>query len=63
MRATKKLELFSTAPFLIMSINRFKSHNVYFKEKLEDVIDFPIKELDMGPHVLSHSDQMKAGDP
>jgi len=62
-RATKKLELFSTAPFLIMSINRFKSHNVYFKEKLEDVIDFPIKELDMGPHVLSHSDQMKAGDP
>ena len=53
-QASKKLELYSTAPFLIMSLNRFKSHNVYFKEKLEDLIDFPTSELDMSKHVLHH---------
>lgn len=52
--ATKKLELYITAPFLVMSLNRFKQHNTYFKEKLEDLIHFPISELDMSKHVLSH---------
>lgn len=55
--ATKKMELYSTAPYLIMSLNRFKHHNTYFKEKIEDLIDFPIEGLDMSSHVLSHSAQ------
>lgn len=55
--ATKKMELYSTAPFLILSLNRFKQHNTYFKEKLEDLIDFPISGLDMTKHVLAHQGQ------
>lgn len=34
-------------------MQRFKSHNIYFKEKLEDKIQFPIDNLDMSPFVLS----------
>jgi len=40
-----------------MSLNRFKQHNTYFKEKLEDLILFPISDLDMTKHVLSHKDK------
>jgi ubiquitin carboxyl-terminal hydrolase 4/11 len=54
--ATKKMELYTTAPYLVMSLNRFKQHNTYFKEKLEDLIKFPINELDMTKHVLSYSE-------
>lgn len=55
--ATKKMELYSTAPYLVMSLNRFKQHNTYFKEKLEDLIDFPVTDLDMTKHVLAHKDK------
>ena len=55
--ATKKMELYSTAPYLVMSLNRFKQHNTYFKEKLEDLIDFPITDLDMTKHVLAYKDK------
>ncbi len=51
--ATKKIELYSVPPIMIMCLQRFKSHNIYFKEKLEDRIIFPIDDLDMSPYVLS----------
>ena len=53
--ATKKMELYTTAPYMVLSLNRFKQHNTYFKEKLEDLIKFPISNLNMSKHVLSHS--------
>ena len=53
--ATKKMELYTTAPYMVLSLNRFKQHNTYFKEKLEDLIEFPISNLNMSKHVLSHS--------
>jgi len=53
--ATKKLELYSVAPILVLCLNRFKQHNVYFKEKMEDMINCPLNGLDLSPYVLSHS--------
>lgn len=40
--AFKRIELYSVPPVLIFCLQRFKSHNIYFKEKLEDKIVFPI---------------------
>jgi ubiquitin carboxyl-terminal hydrolase 4/11/15 len=51
--ATKKIDLYTVPPVLIFCLQRFKSHNIYFKEKLEDKILFPISNLDMTPFVLS----------
>lgn len=51
--AFKKIELFKVPPVLIFCLQRFKSHNIYFKEKLEDKIIFPVENLDMTPFVVS----------
>ena len=40
-------------PVVIFCLQRFKSHNIYFKEKLEDKIVFPVENLDLSPYVLS----------
>ena len=51
--ADKKIELYTVPPVLIFCLQRFKSHNIYFKEKLEDKIIFPVEGLDMTQYVLS----------
>ena len=51
--ATKKIELYSAPPILVFCLQRFKSQSIYFKDKLEDKIDFPVTGLDMTPYVLS----------
>lgn len=38
---------------MIVCFQRFKSHNIYFKEKLEDKVSFPTEGLNMSPHVVS----------
>ena len=53
MEATKRIELFTVPPVLIFCLQRFKSHNIYFKEKLEDKIMFPVTDMDISPFVLS----------
>lgn len=58
--ATKKIELYSVPPILIFCFQRFKSHNIYFKDKLEDRINFPIQDLDMSPFIASE-DQKQSG--
>jgi ubiquitin carboxyl-terminal hydrolase 4/11 len=52
--ATKKIEIYKVPPVLILCLQRFKSHNIYFKDKLEDKVVFPLQGLDMGPYTLSH---------
>ena len=51
--ATKRIEIYTVPPILIFCLQRFKSHNIYFKEKLEDKIIFPITNLDLNSFVLS----------
>ena len=31
-------------------------HNIYFKDKLEDKVEFPLTGLDMSPYALCHED-------
>lgn len=50
--ADKKIELYTVPPILVFCLQRFKSHNIYFKEKLEDKILFPVEGLDMTNYVL-----------
>ena len=41
---------------MIICLQRFKSHNIYFKDKLEDKVEFPLTGLDMSPYALCHED-------
>eukprot|EP00347_Sterkiella_histriomuscorum_P015219 403357853 len=52
-QASKTIEIYSVPPVIIFCLQRFKSHNIYFKDKLEDKIVFPINDLDMSPFVVS----------
>jgi hypothetical protein len=51
--ATKKIEIFTAPPIMILCLQRFKSHGNYFKEKMDDEVMFPINDLDMSEYVLS----------
>lgn len=57
-QATKTIEIYKTPAVLILCFQRFKSHNIYFKDKLEDKIEYPVNSLDMTPHVLSHKNSL-----
>jgi ubiquitin carboxyl-terminal hydrolase 4/11/15 len=37
----------------VFCLQRFKSANIYYKDKLEDLIDYPIEGLDMSKYVVS----------
>jgi ubiquitin carboxyl-terminal hydrolase 4/11/15 len=52
--ATKQIEIYSLPPLLVLCFQRFKSHNVYFKDKLEDKIMFPVDGLDLTPYTVKH---------
>ncbi|XP_003740048.1 ubiquitin carboxyl-terminal hydrolase 15 [Galendromus occidentalis] len=50
-QATKRFNLWSLPPILIIHLKRF-SFNRYFREKLDVVVNFPVKDLSMGKWVL-----------
>jgi ubiquitin carboxyl-terminal hydrolase 4/11/15 len=51
--ATKTIEIYKTPAVLILCFQRFKSHNIYFKDKLEDKVEYPETDFDISPYVLS----------
>ena len=53
--ATKRIEIYKVPPVLILCFQRFKSHNIYFKDKLEDKIVFPMENLDLSQYVLNQT--------
>ena len=50
--ATKQMEVWNLPDMLIIHLKRF-SYTKYSRDKLEDLIDFPIDDLDMSDHCLS----------
>lgn len=53
--AKKQIELFNTPPILMISLKRFKSgKGSYFKDKIEDKVNFPVDHLDISDIVLSN---------
>lgn len=59
--ATKKIEIYKVPPILIFCLQRFKSHNIYFKDKLEDKVVFPLQGLDMGGYTLCNDNGLGEG--
>jgi ubiquitin carboxyl-terminal hydrolase 4/11/15 len=49
-RATKTLEIWTTPDILVVHLKRFSSHRA-FRDKVDDLVDFPVEELDLAGKV------------
>jgi ubiquitin carboxyl-terminal hydrolase 4/11/15 len=50
--ATKTLEIYKAPSVMIVQLNRFKAHNSYFREKVEDHVDCPTDGLDLKDYLV-----------
>eukprot|EP01095_Lingulamoeba_sp_RSL-Kostka_P001307 TRINITY_DN11875_c0_g1_i1.p1 TRINITY_DN11875_c0_g1~~TRINITY_DN11875_c0_g1_i1.p1 ORF type:complete len:267 (+),score=108.39 TRINITY_DN11875_c0_g1_i1:207-1007(+) len=53
--ADKKMDLYKLPEILVVHLKRF-SYNRYWRDKIDVVVNFPIKSLDLTKYVLSESD-------
>jgi len=51
-QATKKFDLWSLPEVLVIHLKRF-SYNRYWRDKIDTLIEFPVKNLDMTPYVIN----------
>ncbi|XP_072718750.1 ubiquitin carboxyl-terminal hydrolase 15 isoform X1 [Ciconia boyciana] len=51
-QATKKLDLWSLPPVLVVHLKRF-SYSRYMRDKLDTLVDFPINDLDMSEFLIN----------
>jgi len=51
-QATKKFDLWSLPEVLVIHLKRF-SYNRYWRDKIDTIIEFPVKNLDMTPYVIN----------
>jgi ubiquitin carboxyl-terminal hydrolase 4/11/15 len=51
-QATKKFDLWSLPEILVIHLKRF-SYNRYWRDKIDTLIEFPTKGLDMTPYVIN----------
>ena len=58
MQATKTIEIYKAPPILVLCLQRFKSHGHFFKDKLEEQVDYPLNDLDMSDFVLSKKNSL-----
>jgi ubiquitin carboxyl-terminal hydrolase 4/11/15 len=49
-RATKTLEIWTTPDILVVHLKRFSSHRA-FRDKVDDLVDFPVEGLDLAGKV------------
>eukprot|EP00299_Pterocystis_sp_00344_P019385 c9622_g2_i1.p1 GENE.c9622_g2_i1~~c9622_g2_i1.p1 ORF type:complete len:861 (-),score=224.95 c9622_g2_i1:116-2350(-) len=54
--ASKKFDIWKHSDLLIFQLKRF-SYDRHFRDKIEDLIDFPISGLDMSAHVIGPHEQ------
>eukprot|EP00347_Sterkiella_histriomuscorum_P019890 403339921 len=52
--ALKKMEIFKAPEYLIIHLKRFSHQRAYSARKIEDVIEFPIEDLDLNEHCLGN---------
>lgn len=50
-QATKKFDLWSVPRILVIHLKRFSYRNKYFREKLETLVSFPLRDLDLSRHI------------
>uniref|UniRef100_A0A8B9RNN1 Ubiquitin carboxyl-terminal hydrolase 15 n=1 Tax=Astyanax mexicanus TaxID=7994 RepID=A0A8B9RNN1_ASTMX len=51
-QATKKLDLWSLPPVLVVHLKRF-SYSRYMRDKLDSLVDFPLHDLDMSEFLIN----------
>ncbi|XP_029350658.1 ubiquitin carboxyl-terminal hydrolase 15 isoform X3 [Echeneis naucrates] len=51
-QATKKLDLWSLPPVLVVHLKRF-SYSRYMRDKLDSFVDFPLRDLDMSEFLIN----------
>uniref|UniRef100_A0A8C1XFB6 Ubiquitin carboxyl-terminal hydrolase 15 n=1 Tax=Cyprinus carpio TaxID=7962 RepID=A0A8C1XFB6_CYPCA len=51
-QATKKLDLWSVPPVLVVHLKRF-SYSRYMRDKLDSLVDFPLRDLDMSEFLIN----------
>jgi len=51
-QATKKFDLWSLPPVLVVHLKRFNYKSKYYREKLETLVSCPVKGLDLSNHLL-----------
>uniref|UniRef100_A0A672IT73 Ubiquitin carboxyl-terminal hydrolase n=1 Tax=Salarias fasciatus TaxID=181472 RepID=A0A672IT73_SALFA len=51
-QATKKLDLWSLPPVLVVHLKRF-SYSRYMRDKLDSLVDFPLRDLDMSEFLIN----------
>ena len=51
-QATKKLDLYSLPPILVIHLKRFQ-YNSYHRDKLDTLVQFPLHDLVLDSHVIS----------
>ncbi|KAJ8245506.1 hypothetical protein GJAV_G00271450 [Gymnothorax javanicus] len=51
-QATKKLDLWSLPPVLVVHLKRF-SYSRYMRDKLDSLVDFPLRHLDMSEFLIN----------
>nr|XP_032810117.1 ubiquitin carboxyl-terminal hydrolase 15-like isoform X1 [Petromyzon marinus] len=54
-QATKKFDLWALPKVLVVHLKRF-SYNKYWRDKLDTLVDFPIRDLDMSEFVIGTQD-------
>lgn len=57
-QASKKLDLWRLPEVLVIHLKRF-SYNRYTKNKLETLVDFPIKGLDLSNYIVSKTQELR----
>jgi len=55
LRAKKKMEIYKTPAILILQLKRFKSSH-WSKEKLSDLVKFPLQGLDLSQYVIGQAE-------
>jgi ubiquitin carboxyl-terminal hydrolase 4/11/15 len=51
-QATKKFDLWNSPRVLVVHLKRFSYRNKYFREKLETLVTYPLKGLDLSRHII-----------
>lgn len=49
--ASKQLTIWRLPPILVIQLKRFLFKNLYFKEKINKFVKFPLRDLDMAPYM------------
>jgi len=52
-QATKKFDLWKLPPVLVIHLKRFSYRNRFFRDRLDTLVDFPLKDLNLDQHTIN----------